>query len=348
MVRFQDLVADFGRAPFVIAEVSGNHGGSLDTAKKLVRAAKAAGASAVKFQTYDPGKITLDVDNDDFTVSDNSSPWFGRTLYDIYSEGMTPLSWFPELFELASSLGLIAFSSPFDEDSVDFLEHLRCPIYKVASFEITHIPLLEKIGSTKKPVIVSTGMASMDEISEALESLRKSGSGEIALLKCTSAYPAPLWDGNLRALKTLYKSFNCPVGLSDHTLDETAALVSVGLGAHIFEKHLMLTATSDVVDSTFSASAEQFESYVSAVHQAFESLGSEDVRPSASEMSSLKYRRSIYVSKDVCLGEVISADNISVVRPIGGLHPSNYSRILGLRFMGNYKKGTPVLDEMLG
>jgi pseudaminic acid synthase len=348
MTIFKNLMADFGHAPFIIAEVSGNHGGDLETAKELIYAAKAAGASAVKFQTYDPNRITLDVDTSNFTIGERSSPWFGRTLYDVYSEGMTPLQWFSELFDLASSLGLIAFSSPFDESSVDFLESLNCPMYKVASFEITHIPLLGKIGSTGKPVIVSTGMASEDEISEALKTLRESGSGEIALLKCTSAYPAPSSDANLRVLRILKEAFNCPVGLSDHTLDETAALVSIGFGAHIFEKHLMLSTNSSVVDSAFSASAAQFKHYVNKIHTAFATLGCEDIGPSASEILSMRYRRSIYVSQDVSAGEVISEDNIAVVRPTGGLPPSSWSKILGLKFMDNYKKGTAVTYEMLG
>ena len=329
-MKILDRVISPTERPYVIAEVSANHSGELSRAMDLVAAAAEAGASAVKFQTYTADTLTIDCDRPDFRIDNPDSLWSGRTLYDLYQEAYTPWEWHAELFDEARRRGIHAFSSAFDETAVDFLETLDTPCYKVASFEHTFIPLLEKVAGTKKPVIVSCGLASFDDIQETTRTLAEAGSGSVCLLACTSNYPAAISDSNLRRIPALKAAFpDYQVGLSDHTIGSTAAVAAVALGASVFEKHFKLADDDSSVDAAFSVTPGELRDYVRSINDAWEALGEARFgAASAAEAQSSQFRRSIYVVADVAEGEAFTPDNIRCIRPGFGLHTRHFKSLL--------------------
>ena len=315
----------------VVAEMSGNHDGSLDKAKQIIRAVHEAGADAIKLQTYRPDTITLDSDKEDFRIPSNN-PWENhKTLYALYEKAYTPWEWTEELFGECRSLGLEAFSSVFDPTSVDFLENHNCKGYKVAASEITDIPLLKKIAETKKPVILSTGLATLSDLDLAVRTLRQSGSHDIILMKCTTAYPTPPDEVNLRTIPSLSETFQCLAGLSDHTLGIGVPIASVCLGASVIEKHFALNKNEETVDSFFSLEPGEFRQMVDEVRKVEKALGvvNYDITPAAQK--NLTGRRSLYVSADIKKGELFTMENVKSVRPCLGLHPKHLDSILGKR-----------------
>jgi pseudaminic acid synthase len=318
-----------GHPTIIIAEMSGNHGGSLDRALAIVHAAHRAGADAIKLQTYTADTITLKSQLDDFCLP-SDSPWSShRTLWDLYREASTPWEWHPALFEEAHKLGMEIFSSPFDETAVDFLESLDAPCYKIASPEITHIPLLRRVAATGKPVIISTGISDLADIELALSTLRAAGSKCIMVLKCTTAYPSPPEESNLRTIADISSRFKVLSGLSDHTIGITGALTAVALGASLIEKHFTLDDSNETVDSFFSSGESEFRRLVDEVRLVEKLMGSVTYDVSPSAVPNLRGRRSIYVSADIVAGTVLSSENVKVVRPSFGLHPRYYDQVLG-------------------
>jgi N-acetylneuraminate synthase (EC 2.5.1.56) len=332
-------------APFVIAELSGNHAQNLDTAKAMIIAAAAAGADAIKLQTYTADTITLNSTNPEFQINEASSLWQGENLHSLYQKAHTPWQWHAELFQLAKDQGLIAFSSPFDETSVDFLESLQVPCYKIASFEINHFPLLKKVAATGKPVIMSTGMSSSEEIEEAVAHLRENGCTDIALLKCTSAYPASVADANLATIADMKIRFGLPIGLSDHSLGIGVAIVAAAMGAEIIERHFVLDRDSNAVDAAFSSTPAELAQLVKEASQIKSAIGSVHYGPSQGEQDSLKYRRSIYVCRDMEKGQLITKEDIKVVRPALGMHPKFYDHVLGKPLQHAKKINTPLCHD---
>ncbi len=346
-VRIGRRLIGQGHPVYLVAELSANHGGSLDAAKDLVRAASESGADAIKLQTYTADTITLDCDAPPFVVQ-GDLPWKGRTLHDLYEEAHTPWAWHAPLRELAESLGMDCFSTPFDPTAVVFLEELGMPAYKVASFEIVDIPLLKLIAATGKPVIMSTGMAELAEIEEAVSALREDGCKELVLLKCTSAYPAPPGEMNLRALADLSSRFNVPAGLSDHSLGIAAAVASVALGACMIEKHICLSREQGGPDAAFSLEPREFKQIAEAVRVVEQALGGVTSGPTEKDRPALAYRRSLFVVKDVRQGERFTSENIRSIRPAAGLHPRYYDRVIA-RGIANrdLKKGTPLSWDLI-
>ncbi len=328
--------------PFIVAELSGNHNGSLERALKIIDAAKYAGAHAIKLQTYTADTMTLDIKNGDFYISAEDSLWKGRSLYELYTEAHTPWKWHPIIFEHCKKIGLEVFSSPFDETAVDFLETLNSPCYKIASLEIVNFALLEKVAKTKKPVIVSTGAATLEEIQEAVDLLRKHESHDIILLRCASAYPAKPEDLNLKSLEDLQKRFHTLVGLSDHTLGIGASIASVALGACLIEKHFTLSRKEGGVDSAFSLEPEELKALVIESNKAFYSLGDVVYGPTAAEKNELLNRRSLYFAKDLDAGSLITESDIRAVRPGHGLPPKHLKTLIGKQVAHSVKRGTPV------
>ena len=327
---------------YIIAELSGNHNMSKERALELVRSAKKCGADAVKLQTYKADTMTLDISKDEFLINENGSLWEGKSLYELYEEAHTPWDWHEDIFNLAKELKIDCFSSPFDETAVDFLEDLDVPCYKIASFENTDIPLIRKISSTGKPVIMSTGMASLKELATSIEELKLYGCKEIILLKCTSAYPAKAKDANMLMIPKLRKIFDLNVGLSDHSMGNTVALVATSLGAVVIEKHFTLDRRDGGVDSAFSMDPAELKELVSEVKKAKSSLGTGEFSLSDEEKKSRKYRRSIYITKDLNEGEVLSTNNVKVIRPSLGLSPIYLENILGKKVNKNLKRGAPL------
>ena len=328
--------------PFVIAEMSGNHNQSLQRALEIVDAAATSGAHAIKLQTFTADTITLDVRGGNFEVNDQSSLWSGRNLHDLYKESHTPWSWHEPIMKRAAELGLICFSSPFDESAVDFLETLDVPAYKIASFENNHLPLITKAASTGKPLIMSTGMATIAELDQAVSAAREAGCNDIILLKCTSTYPARPVDTNIRTIPHLRSLFNCEVGLSDHTFGIGVAVASVSLGSSIIEKHFTLSRQDGGVDSAFSLEPLEFASLVKESAIAWESLGSISYGPTVSEQKNLVYRRSIYVSSDISAGDKFTTENLRIVRPGDGAPPALYNQIIGNIARRDFKLGQPL------
>ncbi len=326
---------------YVIAELSANHGQRLDSALKLVEAAHAAGADAIKLQTYTPETITLDCDNEYFQIA-RGTQWDGQTLFELYRSAYTPWEWHAALFARARQLGLGCFSSPFDATAVDFLEQLDVPAYKVASFELVDVPLLRRIGATGKPVIVSTGMASLDEIETAVVTLRRAKAGNLALLKCTSAYPAPLSDLQLRTIPDLQRRFGLLVGLSDHTLGSLAATVAVTLGARIIEKHLTLRRADGGPDSAFSLEPAEFRDMVAAIRGTEAALGRVTYGGGTSDSACRKFRRSLFVVRDIAAGERLTPDNVRSIRPGDGLPPRHFDEVIGRVAQVDLPRGTPL------
>ncbi|MCW0221506.1 MAG: pseudaminic acid synthase [Prosthecobacter sp.] len=333
--------------PFIIAELSGNHNGSLDRALSLVDAAAATGVQCLKLQTYTADTLTLDIRDKEFVISDPKSIWKGRSLHDLYQEAHTPWEWHAPIIQRAQELGLVCFSSPFDESAVDFLETLNVPAYKIGSFECTHLPLLKKVAATGRPVILSTGMATVAEIDEAVRTLRGNGCSDLALLKCTSTYPSTPENSNLRTLPHLREMFGCEVGLSDHTLGIGVSVGAVALGAVIIEKHFTLARADGGVDSTFSMEPEEMKALAVETERAWQGLGRIHYGPSSAEKIAASRRRSIYFSQDVEAGQCLSVKNLRIVRPGLGLEPKFLDLVLGRRISVAVTKGTPLTWDML-
>lgn len=333
-------------AVYIIAELSANHNGSLERATESIRAVAKCGADAVKLQTYTADTLTIDCDNEYFRIS-GGTLWDGRTLYDLYKEAYTPWEWHAELQQVAHECGLEFFSTPFDDTAVDFLEQLNVPMHKVASFELVDIPLLKKIGNTKKPVIMSTGMASEEEIKEALAALRSTGCPDVTLLKCTSAYPAKPEDANLNTIPDMAQKFGCKVGLSDHTLGIAVPVASVALGARVIEKHFTLSRADGGADSGFSLEPEEFQAMVEAVRAADKALGEVKYGGSAGEEKSKVFRRSLFVVENIKASEVFTPKNVRSIRPGHGLPPKYYEEVLGATATQDVARGTPLAWEFV-
>jgi len=327
--------------------MSGNHNQSLERALEIVEAAALAGAHALKIQTYTADTMTLDINEGEFRIDDPNSLWYGNSLYELYQQAYTPWEWHKPIFDYCKEVGIIGFSTPFDGTAVDFLESLDAPCYKVASFENTDIPLIRKIATTGKPMIISTGMANEDELGEAVSSAREAGCADIILLKCTSTYPADPESTNLLTIPHMRELFDVQVGLSDHTLGIGAAVASVALGATVIEKHFTLSRADGGVDSTFSMESEEMRALVAESERAWQALGGISYGPLKEEESSLQYRRSLYVVQDMKAGEAFTAETLRAIRPGLGLSPKYHDVILGKRANKDLKKGTPVSWDLL-
>jgi pseudaminic acid synthase len=330
-----------GLPVYVIAELSANHNQNFDQAVRIIHAAKEAGADAVKLQTYTADTITLRSDKEYFRIK-GGTLWDGRTLHDLYQEAFTPWEWQPKLKKIAEELGMHLFSSAFDDSAVDFLEQMNVPAHKVASFELVDIGLIQKMARTGKPLIMSTGMASEEEISEAIKTARDAGATQIALLKCTSAYPAPPDEANLLTIPELARRFGCPAGLSDHTMGIVVPVVGVAVGACIIEKHLCLRRADGGPDSAFSLEPSEFNAMVAAARTAESALGAVQFAPGTREANSLKFRRSLFVVEDMKQGELFTKHNVRSVRPADGLHPRHFNEVLGKPAACDVERGTPL------
>lgn len=335
-------------APFVVAEMSGNHNQALDRALAIVDAAAASGAHGLKIQTYTADTMTLDLDEREFLVSDPGSLWKGRSLHELYRLAFTPWEWHRPIFDRARSLGMIAFSTPFDSTAVDFLEELDVPCYKIASFENTDLPLIRKVAATGKPMIISTGMATAAELEEAVGAARGAGCKDLVLLKCTSTYPASPADSNLLTIPDLREIFGTEVGLSDHSMGIGAAVASVALGATVIEKHFTLSRADGGVDAAFSMEPAEMAQLVVETERAWQALGHVSYGPSAAEQPSLAYRRSLYVVRDLAAGDVLTTENIRAIRPGGGLAPKHLDAVLGRTVRAPVARGTPLHWDLLG
>lgn len=325
--------------PYIIAEMSGNHNQSLDRALEIVEAAAQSGAHALKLQTYTADTITM---RGAYTIDDKNSLWAGSELYDLYQQAYTPWEWHKPIFDRARALGMDAFSSPFDESAVDFLETLNVPLYKIASFENTHHPLLRKVAATGKPVIMSTGVASFDDIAESVEVLKTAGAAEIILLKCTSTYPATPENTNLLTIPHMRERWQCEIGLSDHTMGIGVALAAVGLGVRVIEKHFTLNRADGGVDSAFSMEPHEMKALVDESLKAYQALGRIQTEVQAVEEKSLLFKRSIYASRDISAGEAFSADNLKIIRPALGLAPKHWETVQGKKAKAAITAGTPL------
>lgn len=330
---------------FIVAEMSANHRNDFNHAVRILEHAKEAGADAVKVQTYTADTLTIPCDNAFFRIE--GTLWAGRTLHDLYQEAHMPWEWQPKLKEIAEQLGLIFFSTPFDETSVDFLESLGMPVHKVASFELVDIPLLRKIGSTRKPVIMSTGMATLGEIDDAVKALREAGCPQLALLKCTSAYPSPPDEMNLRTIPHMAEAFGCTVGLSDHTLSSAVPVAAVALGASIVEKHFTLRRSDGGADAAFSLEPREFKSMVEAVRETEKALGKIKYEPTELEAASRVFRRSLFVVKDIKAGEGVTRENVRSIRPGNGMAPKYLGEVVGRRAASDIAAGTPLAWSLL-
>jgi pseudaminic acid synthase len=333
--------------PWVIAELSGNHNQNLDRALALIDAAAAAGAHALKLQTYTADTMTLDLAEGDFVIHDPDSPWYGQSLYKLYQQAHTPWDWHAPIFERARERGLIPFSTPFDETSVDFLESLDVPCYKIASFENGDIPLIRRVAATGKPLLMSTGTATLDEVAAAVAAARAAGCKDLVLLKCTSNYPADPEDANLATLPYLQETFDCVVGISDHTRSNAVPVAAVALGARVIEKHLTLSRSEGGVDAAFSLEPHEFKLMAADVRLAWTALGKVCCEPTAREQSARRHRRSLYVVVDVQAGELFSTENVRAIRPGAGLPPKYLDNILGQPAACEIKRGTPLSWAML-
>ncbi|GAA0454002.1 pseudaminic acid synthase [Alkalibacillus silvisoli] len=347
-ITIQNREVGANQPPLIIAELSGNHNQSLERALQMVEKAKEAGVDAVKLQTYTAETMTLNVDEEGFVIEDDQSLWGGRSLYDLYEEAYTPWEWHEAIFKKCRELGMIGFSSPFDESAVDFLESLDVPCYKVASFECTDLPLIKRIAQTNKPMIISTGMASAAEIEEAVDTARGAGCEQLILLKCTSTYPATPENTNINTIPHMKDLFNCQIGLSDHTLGVGVAVSSVALGAVVIEKHLTLSREEGGVDAEFSLEPDEFKMLVNETKRAWQSLGAIHYGPTNREQSSKKLRRSVYISEDLQKGEVLDHNHMRIIRPGYGLAPKHYDTLIGKRVNRHVKRGTPTSWDLFG
>jgi pseudaminic acid synthase len=345
LININGRLIGHGCTPYIVAEMSGNHNHNLDRAISIIDAAKAAGADAVKLQTYRADTITIDHNSEEFTIK--GGLWDGQRLYELYEQAHTPWAWHNSLFEHARRIGITIFSSPFDPTAVDFLESLGAPAYKIASPELVDLPLIRKVASTGKPIILSTGAASLEEIEEAVQTARNSGANEIVLLHCTAAYPAPPEEANLSSIAVLAKRFNVIAGLSDHTLGTTVALLAVGLGASFIEKHFTLARADAGVDSAFSIEPQELAELVRAARIAHVSIGKPTFAPTESEAIVLKNRRSLYVVKSLAKGELITSEHIRSIRPGNGLKPRYLESVLGQRASRELAFGEPLQFSMV-
>ena len=330
---------------FIIAELSANHNGNLETAIETIKAAKRAGADCVKLQTYTADTMTIDCDKDEFIIK--GTIWEGKNLYNLYQEAYTPWEWHSELFKVAKEEGLICFSSPFDKTAVDFLEELNTPAYKIASFEITDIPLIEYVASKGKPIILSTGIATVEDIELALDACHRMHNHDIALLKCTSSYPAPIEEANLLMIKDLANKYNVNVGLSDHTIGITAPIVATCLGAKIIEKHFILDRSIGGPDASFSMNEGEFTAMVKAIREAEKAIGVIDYNLTDKQKKSRDFCRSLFVAEDIKAGEIITDKNVKSIRPGYGMHPKYYKIVVGKKANQNIEKGTPLFKSMI-
>lgn len=334
-------------APFVIAEMSGNHNQSLERALEIVEAAASSGAHGLKIQTYTPDTMTLDLDEGDFFISDPNSLWQGKSLYALYGEAYTPWEWHAPIFERARALGMVPFSTPFDASAVDFLESLDSPCYKIASFENTDLPLIRRVAATGKPMIISTGMATVAELDESVRVARSAGCRDLVLLKCTSNYPATPQNTNIRTIPHLRELFGCEVGLSDHTMGLGVSVASVALGATVIEKHFTLRRADGGVDSAFSLEPDEMRSLVVETERAWQSLGQVCYGATAAEEKSKVFRRSLYIARDLHAGEVLDASAVRAIRPGRGLPPKYIDIFLGKTVKWDVKKGTPLSWDLV-
>ena len=333
--------------PFIIAEMSGNHNQSLDRALEIVQAAANSGAQALKLQTYTADTITLDIEDREFLIDDKHSLWYGKTLYQLYQEAHTPWEWHKPIMDLANELGMVCFSTPFDDTAVDFLEELDVPAYKIASFENSHIPLLKKVAETGKPMIISTGMATISQLDETVRTITKSGCDQFMLLKCTSNYPSTPENSNVLTIPHMRDLFNCEIGLSDHTMGIGSAVAAVAHGATAIEKHFTLSRADKGVDSAFSLEPEEMKKLVVESERAWQSLGKITYGATSSEKKSIIFRRSIYASQDIKKNESLNQTNIKVIRPGLGLAPKHFNNIIGSKARKDIKKGTPLSWDLL-
>ncbi len=331
---------------FIIAELSANHNGDIEIAKETIKAAKRAGADAIKMQTYTADTMTIDSKKDYFRI-EHGTAWDGEYYYNLYQRAFTPWEWHAELFDLAAQEGLICFSSPFDKTSVDLLEGLNCPIYKIASFEITDIPLIEYVASKNKPIIISTGIADIKDIELAIETCKKAGNNQITILKCTSAYPADPKDANLITIPDIKNRFNVEAGLSDHTMGIEGPIVAVALGAKVIEKHFILNESIGGPDAHFSLTENTFSEMVKAVRKAEHMIGNVDYEMTPGKKKSREFSRSLFVVEDVKKGDIITENNIRSIRPGYGLHPKHYKEILGKTFNTSIEKGEPLSIDVI-
>jgi pseudaminic acid synthase len=344
---FDDWLSQLvGQDVYVIAEVSANHNQSIETAREIVAAAAATGANAIKFQTYNPDTITIDSTNEEFIVR-NGSAWDGRTLHSLYTEGMMPWEWHAELFDLAKSLGMDVFSSPFDFAAVELLESLDVPFYKIASFEITDTRLIQQVARTGKPVIISTGIAELADIHRAVETCHAEGNHRVVVLKCTSTYPAPSNELNLRTIRDMQERFGVIIGFSDHTMSEVASVAAVSLGARVIERHMTLNRDSGGLDSGFSTNPEEFKSLVSSIRETQSALGEITYELPSAGQASRKYARSLYVVVDVQAGETLTEENVASVRPFAGMPAWHWKDVTGKTFVKPVLAGTPLSPDML-
>lgn len=345
-MRIGDRTIGADAPPFIIAEMSGNHNQSLERALAIVDAAADAGAHAMKIQTYTADTMTLDLGEGEFFISDPNSLWRGKSLHALYQEAYTPWEWHEPIFARARERGMLAFSTPFDETAVDFLEGLGVPAYKIASFENTDIPLIRKAAATGKPLVISTGMATVAELDETVRAARGAACGDLALLKCTSAYPAPPENANLLTLPHMRELFGCEVGLSDHTMGVGAAVAAVALGASVIEKHFTLRRADGGVDSAFSMEPKEMAQLVAETEIAWRALGEVRYGPSKAEQGSLVFRRSLYVVKDLEAGDALDRTNVRAIRPGRGLAPKHLDMILGLKVKRSVARGAPVTWDL--
>ena len=333
--------------PFIIAEMSGNHNQSLERALEIVDAAAASGAHALKLQTYTADTMTLDLKEGEFLIEDPKSLWWGRTLYDLYQEAHTPWEWHKPIFDRCKERGIICFSTPFDDTSVDFLEELDAPCYKIASFENTDLPLIRKVAATGKPMIISTGMATVAELDETVRAAREAGCRDLILLKCTSTYPATPENTNILTIPHLRQLFDCEIGLSDHSMGVGVSVAAVALGATVIEKHFTINRADGGVDSTFSLEPEEMKTLVTECERAWQSLGKVSYGPTEQEKKSLVFRRSLYVVQNMKAGDIFTPENVRAIRPGLGLSPKYYDIVLGRCIKRNVKKGTPFSWDLV-
>lgn len=346
-VKIGDYIIGQTHEPFIVAEMSGNHNQSLERALAIVDVAAKAKVHAIKLQTYTPDTMTLNLNIDDFFISDENL-WKGKTLYDLYKEAYTPWEWHEPIFKRCRELGIICFSTPFDESAVDFLELFEVPCYKIASFENNDIPLIRKVAATGKPMIISSGMATVAELDETIRAARLAGCKDIVLLKCTSTYPATPENTNINTIPHMRDLFGCEVGLSDHSLGIGAALASIALGATFIEKHFTTSRADGGVDSAFSMEPEEMKALVIESKRAWQALGKIKYGPTEKEMSSLKYRRSLYIGENMKAGDKITKENLRIIRPGFGLAPKYFDIFLGKRILRDIAKGTAVTWDLLG
>lgn len=342
MIKIASKTIGAGNAPFVIAEMSGNHNQSLERALDIVEAAAKSGAHALKVQTYTPDTMTLDLDEREFHISDPNSLWRETSLYKLYSEAHTPWEWHRPIFDRARQLGIIAFSTPFDDTAVDFLESLDVPCYKIASFENTDLPLIRRVAATGKPLIISTGMATVAELDETVRAARESGCKDLILLKCTSTYPATAENTNVLTIPHMRELFGCEVGLSDHTMGIGVSIASVALGATVIEKHFTLSRADGGVDSTFSMEPTEMAQLVAEAKRAWQALGRVSYGSTEAEKKSLQFRRSLYVVQDLKAGDVLTRDNVRAIRPGFGLPAKYLEQVLGMVVRQDMKRGTAL------